>query len=84
MARMASTVSFMPLHTRAPPSPVYRNLASHDAEPAADGGKLAFKRNLVPQSNEPISVEHLLAGTYRAAFEVGGQKLISDVFLVLR
>jgi hypothetical protein len=57
--------------------------ASLIVEEAATG-KQVFKRNLVPQSNEPISVEHLLAGTYRAALEVGGQKLISDVFLVLR
>jgi pimeloyl-ACP methyl ester carboxylesterase len=46
--------------------------------------KQVFKRNLVPQSNEPISVEHLPAGTYRAALEVGGRRLISDVFLVSR
>jgi hypothetical protein len=44
--------------------------------------KQVFKRNLVPQSNEPISVENLPAGTYRAALEVGGRRLISDVFLV--
>jgi pimeloyl-ACP methyl ester carboxylesterase len=47
-------------------------------------GKQVFKRNLVPQSNEPISVENLPAGTYRAALEVGRRKLISDVFLVSR
>jgi hypothetical protein len=47
-------------------------------------GKEVFKGNLVPQSNEPISVEHLPAGTYRAALEVGRRRLISDVFLVSR
>jgi hypothetical protein len=46
--------------------------------------KQVFKRNLVPQSNEPISVEHLPVGTYRAALESGGRRLISDVFLVSR
>jgi Lecithin:cholesterol acyltransferase len=46
--------------------------------------KQVFKRNLVPQSNEPVSVERLPAGTYRAALEVGGRRLISDVFLVSR
>jgi hypothetical protein len=44
--------------------------------------KQVFKRNLAPQSNEAISVEHSPAGTYRAALEVGGRRLISDVFLV--
>ena len=48
----------------------------------ATTGKQVFKRNLVPQSNESISVDHLPAGTYRAALEVGGRRLISDVFLV--
>jgi hypothetical protein len=48
----------------------------------AAAGKQVFKRSLVPQSNEPISVEHLPVGTYRAALEVGGRRLISDVFLV--
>jgi pimeloyl-ACP methyl ester carboxylesterase len=43
-----------------------------------------FKANLVPQSNEPFSVEHLPVGTYRAALEAGGRRLISDVFLVSR
>jgi hypothetical protein len=47
-------------------------------------GKQVFKRNLVPQSNEPISVGRLPAGTYRAALEAGGGRLISDVFLVSR
>lgn len=46
--------------------------------------KQVFKRNLVPQSNEPISVEHLPEGTYRAALEAGGRRLVSDVFLVSR
>jgi pimeloyl-ACP methyl ester carboxylesterase len=46
--------------------------------------KQVFKGNLVPQSSEPISVEHLPMGTYRAALEVGGRRLISDVFLVSR
>ncbi len=46
--------------------------------------KQVFKRRLVPQSDEPISVEHLSAGTYRAALEVEGRRLISDVFLVSR
>jgi hypothetical protein len=50
----------------------------------AAAGKQVFKRNLVPQSDEPISVEHLPVGTYRAALEVGGRRLISDVFLVSR
>jgi pimeloyl-ACP methyl ester carboxylesterase len=50
----------------------------------AAAGKQVFKRNLVPQSNEPISVEHLPMGTYRGALEVGGRRLISDVFLVSR
>jgi hypothetical protein len=44
--------------------------------------KQVFKRNLAPQSNEPISVEPLPAGTYRAVLEAGGRRLISDVFLV--
>jgi hypothetical protein len=44
--------------------------------------KQVFKGNLVPQSNEPISIEHLPVGTYRAALEVGGRMLISDVFLI--
>jgi len=48
----------------------------------AAAGKQVFKRSLVPQSNEPISVEQLPAGTYRAALEVGERRLISDVFLV--
>jgi hypothetical protein len=43
-----------------------------------------FKRNPVPQSNEPISVEHLAAGTYRAALQAEARRLISDVFLVAR
>jgi hypothetical protein len=48
-------------------------------------GKEVFKRNLVPQSNEPISVEDLPVGTYRASLvEVGGRRLIADVFLVSR
>jgi hypothetical protein len=46
--------------------------------------KQVFKGNPVPQSNEPISVEHLPTGTYRAALEVRGRRLISDVFLVSR
>jgi pimeloyl-ACP methyl ester carboxylesterase len=50
----------------------------------AAAGKQVFKRNLVPQSNDAISVEHLPAGTYRAAIEAGGRRLISDVFLVSR
>jgi hypothetical protein len=50
----------------------------------AAAGKQVFKRNLEPQSNEPISVEHLPVGTYRAVLEVGGRRLISDVFLVSR
>jgi pimeloyl-ACP methyl ester carboxylesterase len=50
----------------------------------AAAGKQVFKRNLVPQSNEPISVERLPAGTYRAALEAGGRRFISDVFLVSR
>jgi hypothetical protein len=45
-------------------------------------GKQLFKGNLVPQSNEPISVEHLPVGTYRAAVEAEGRRLMSDVFLV--
>jgi pimeloyl-ACP methyl ester carboxylesterase len=57
--------------------------ASLIVEEAATG-KQVFKRNLVPQSNELASVEHLPAGTYRAALEVGGRRLISDVFLVSR
>jgi hypothetical protein len=55
--------------------------ASLIVEEAATG-KQAFKSNLVPQSSEPVSVERLPAGTYRAALEVGGRRLISDVFLV--
>jgi len=51
-------------------------------EAAAD--KQVFKRNLVPQSNDPISVENLPVGTYRAALEIGGRRLILDVFLVSR
>jgi hypothetical protein len=47
-------------------------------------GKQIFKRNLVPQSNEPTSVELLPVGTYRAALEAEGRRLISDVFLVSR
>jgi hypothetical protein len=47
-------------------------------------GQQVFKRNLVPQSNEPVSVGALPAGTYRAALEAGGRRLISDVFLVSR
>jgi hypothetical protein len=47
-------------------------------------GGFRVVNNLVPQSNEPISVEHLPVGTYRAALEVGGRRLISDVFLVSR
>jgi hypothetical protein len=47
-------------------------------------GKQVFKGSLVPQSDEPISVEHLPAGTYRAALEAEGRRLISDVFLVSR
>lgn len=50
----------------------------------AETGKQVFKGNLVPQSNEPISVEHLPAGTYRAALEAEGRRLMSDVFLVSR
>jgi hypothetical protein len=50
-------------------------------EEAADS-KQVFKRNLMPQSNEPISVEGLPVGTYRASIEVGGRRLVSDVFLV--
>jgi hypothetical protein len=46
--------------------------------------KPVFNRNLVPQSNDPISVEHLPAGTYRAALETKERRLISDVFLVSR
>jgi hypothetical protein len=57
--------------------------ASLIVEEAATG-KQMFKRNLVPQSNEPVSVERLPAGMYRAALEVGGRRLISDVFLVSR
>jgi hypothetical protein len=47
-------------------------------------GKEVFRRNLFQQSNELISVEHLPAGTYRAALDIGRQRLISDVFLVSR
>jgi hypothetical protein len=47
-------------------------------------GKQIFKRNLVPESNEPTSVELLPVGTYRAALEAEGRRLISDVFLVSR
>jgi hypothetical protein len=47
-------------------------------------GKQIFKRNLVPESNEPISVELLPVGTYRAALEAEGRRVISDVFLVSR
>jgi hypothetical protein len=43
-----------------------------------------FKANLVPQSNEPISIEHLPAGTYRAALQTKQRRLVSDVFLVSR
>jgi len=50
----------------------------------AAAGKQVFKRKLVPQSNRSISVENLPAGTYRAALETGGRRLISDVFLVSR
>jgi len=50
----------------------------------AETGKQVSKGNLVPQSNEPISVEHLPAGTYRAALEAEGRRLMSDVFLVSR
>lgn len=58
--------------------------ASLIVEEAATGQHL-FKRNLVPRSTEPISVDHLPVGTYRAALlGAGGRRLISDVFLVSR
>jgi len=50
----------------------------------APTGKQVFKRNLLPESNDAISVERLAAGTYRAAIEAGGRRLISDLFLVSR
>jgi pimeloyl-ACP methyl ester carboxylesterase len=46
-------------------------------------GEQVFTRNLVPQSTQPISVENLPVGTYRAALlDARGRRLISDVFLV--
>jgi pimeloyl-ACP methyl ester carboxylesterase len=56
------------------------SLIVEEAAPA----KQVFKSNLVPQSNEPISVERLPVGTYRAALQTKDQRLISDVFLVSR
>jgi len=48
-------------------------------------GEQVFKRNLVPQSTAPISVENLPVGTYRAALlDARARRLISDVFLVSR
>ena len=47
-------------------------------------GRQVFKSNLVPQSNEPITVENLPVGTYRAALQTKERKLLSDVFLVSR
>ncbi|RTM15375.1 MAG: hypothetical protein EKK33_02085 [Bradyrhizobiaceae bacterium] len=45
-------------------------------------GRRLFERKLVTRSNKRIPVEHLPAGTYRAALQVEGRTLISDVFLV--
>jgi hypothetical protein len=47
-------------------------------------GRQVFKSNLVPQSNEPITVENLPVGTYRAALQTKERRLVSDVFLVSR
>ncbi|MCK1347305.1 MULTISPECIES: hypothetical protein [unclassified Bradyrhizobium] len=57
--------------------------ASLVVENAARGERV-FKRNVAPQSNETISLDHLAEGTYRVALEARGQKIISDVFLVSR
>jgi pimeloyl-ACP methyl ester carboxylesterase len=45
-------------------------------------GRPVFSHDLAPQSEKPMSVGDLPAGTYRAAIEVGGRRRISDVFLV--
>jgi len=47
-------------------------------------GRQVFTGKLVPQSNEPITVENLPVGTYRAALQTKERKLVSDVFLVSR
>jgi len=43
-----------------------------------------FKSNLVPQSNEPVTVENLPVGTYRAVLQIEGKTALSDVFLISR
>jgi hypothetical protein len=46
----------------------------------------AIERRLVLQPNARVaaSVDHLTVGTYRAALEIGGRSVVSDVFLVSR
>jgi hypothetical protein len=43
-----------------------------------------FKSNLVPLSNEPVTVENLPVGTYRTALQIKEKRVLSDVFLVSR
>ena len=45
----------------------------------ATTAKQVFKGNLVPQSNEPISVENLPAGTYRAVSDRRSRSRDSEI-----
>ena len=50
----------------------------------ATTGREIFRKTLVPQSNDPVAVENLTEGTYRAALQTKERRLVSDVFLVSR
>ena len=49
----------------------------------ATTGREVFRNTLVPQ-NDPVAVENLPEGTYRAALQTKERRLVSDVFLVSR